>query len=345
MRKLIAALTMTTYLLSAPSFAHEHEHDHSKMVNLYSAQQEYLIRPLLDDFTKDTGIKVNLITGEPAALITRLEREGKDSPADLMLTADIGNLYQAEKRGLLKSVVSKVLEKNIPTHLRDSAGKWFGLTMRSRVLFARKNEMPKDPIHYLDLASPTWKGKVLIRSSDNIYNQSLLSYMIYHFGEEKATEWARGVVANMARPPQGGDRDQLTALAAGEGGIAVSNTYYYGMLVAGKESDQNAKVKETVGMVFPDQDKIGAHVNIRGGGVLNSAKHEENAIKLMEYLSEEKAQQVFADANFEYPVHQSVKPSSTIAAWGDFKKDTTPLEKIAELQPKAIAIMDAVGWK
>jgi iron(III) transport system substrate-binding protein len=332
-------------MLVVPAFASDAE----KVVNVYSAQQEYLVRPLMDDFTKETGIKVNLLTGDAAGLVTRIEQEGKDSPADVLMTADIGNLYQAQKRGLLKSIVSKVLETNIPANLRDSAGKWFGLTMRARVYFKRKNDprmmMPDTQMHYMDLASPEWKGKVLIRSSSNVYNQSLLSYMIYHFGEEKATEWAKGIVANMARPPQGGDGEQLTALAAGEGDIAVANTYYYGMFVAGKEGGENNKVKDAVGIVFPEQDGIGAHVNIRGAAVLASAKHEANAVKLLEFFSGEKAQQTFADVNFEYPVNATVKPTSAIAAWGAFKADTTPLEKIGELQPKAIAIMDAVGWK
>jgi iron(III) transport system substrate-binding protein len=341
MRQGMMACVVASMLVS-PAFA---KADAEKVVNVYSAQQEYLVRPLMDEFTKETGIKVNLITGDAAGLVTRLEQEGKDSPADVLMTADIGNLYQAQKRGLLKSIVSKVLETNIPANLRDSAGKWFGLTMRARVYFTPKDKMPTKPMHYMDLASPEWKGKVLMRSSSNVYNQSLLSYMIYHFGEKKATEWAKGVVANMARTPQGGDGEQLTALAAGEGGIAVANTYYYGMFLAGKEGGKNNKVKEAVGIVFPEQDKIGAHVNIRGAAVLASSKHEANAVKMLEFFSSEKAQQSFADINFEYPVNAAVKPPSAIAAWGAFKADTTPLEKIGELQPKAIAIMDAVGWK
>jgi iron(III) transport system substrate-binding protein len=340
MRSFLASLCIATCLMGVSARA-----DDANVVNLYSAQQEQLIRPLLDAFTKETGIKVNLMTLGASELVTKLEHEGKNSPADLMMTADIGNIYQVQKRDLFKGVKSEILEKNIPAHLRDSGGKWFGLTMRARTLFVRKDDKPKGDLDYLDLAKPEWKGKVLIRSSDNVYNQSLMSYMIYHYGVDKATKWAKGLVANLARKPQAGDREQLAALAAGEGDIAVANTYYYGMLVAGDKTVQDEKVKENVAIVFPDQDDIGTHVNIRGGGVLKTAKHEANAVKLLEFLSQPEAQKVFAGDNFEYPVNPAVKPSEALASWEEFKGDTTPLGKIGGLQSQAIRIMDEVGWK
>jgi iron(III) transport system substrate-binding protein len=316
-----------------------------KVVNLYSAQQEHLIRPVLEKFTKKTGIEVQLITGDAAALVTRLQQEGKNTQADALLTADIGNLYQAKSRGLLQAVKSKVLERNIPAHLRDSKGMWYGFTMRTRLLFMRKDEAKNAPKNYTDLTDSKWKSGILVRSSDHVYNQSLLSSIIFHQGEREAEKFAKGLVENLARSPQGGDRDQLAALAAGEGKIAIANSYYYLMLVSDDKTLRNDLVAKNVVPVLPNQETTGAHVNIRGGGVAKYAKHKDEAIALLEYLSQEEAQGLFANLNREYPVNIKVKPSPEIKSLGEIKFDNTPLEKIGSLQAKAIAIMDKAGWR
>ncbi len=316
-----------------------------KVVNLYSAQQENLIRPVLENFTKKTGIKVQLITGDAAGLVTRLQQEGANTPADALLTADIGNLYQAKKRGLLQVVKSKVLEQNIPANLRDSEGLWFGFTKRTRLLFMRKDDAATAPKNYTDLIDEKWKGGILVRSSDHVYNQSLLSSIIFHQGKEEALKFAKGLVANLARTPQGGDRDQLAALAAGEGKIAISNSYYYLMLISDDAALRNELVAKSVVPVLPNQATTGAHVNIRGGGVVKHAKHKDEAIALLEYMSDEEAQGLFANLNREYPVNPKVAPSPEMKALGEIKFDNTPLEKIGELQTQAISIMDKAGWR
>ncbi len=313
-------------------------------VTLYSAQKEHLIRPVLDAFTKHTNIAVQLITGDKAALITRLEQEGEHTPADILLTADIGNIYQAKVKGLLQPIKSATLQENIPAHLRDPEHEWFGLTLRARALFVSK-ESGVASLDYEDLAKPEYRGKVLIRSSGNVYNQSLMASMLHHLGEDEATVWAKSVVANLARQPQGGDSDQLRALAAGEGGIAVANSYYYGRMLFGDALAQDKHVQEKVNIIFPNQSGRGTHVNIRGGGVTKHAKHAEEAMALLEYLSGAKAQAMFAKSNFEYPVNPVVYASDKVRAWGEFKPDETPLSAIGALQEKAIKIMDQVGWE
>ncbi len=319
--------------------------DSEKMVNLYSAQQEHLIRPVLDNFTKQTGIAVQLITGDAAGLVTRLQQEGENTKADALLTADIGNLYQAKTRGLLQVVKSKLLEENIPAHLRDSQGMWYGFTMRTRLLFMRRDESTTAPKNYTDLVDNQWLGGILVRSSDHVYNQSLLASIIYHQGEEEAEKFAQGLVKNLARTPQGGDRDQLAALAAGEGKIAISNSYYYLMLVSDDKTLRNELVAKNIVPILPNQATTGAHVNIRGGGVTKYAKHKDEAIILLEYLSGEEAQGLFANLNREYPVNVKVAPSTEMKLLGDIKFDDTPLEKIGAMQQRAIAIMDKAGWR
>lgn len=317
----------------------------AQVVNLYSSQQEHLIRPVLDDFTAQTGIAVNLVTGGNAELVTRLEYEGENTPADLLLTVDIGNVYQAKEKGLLQPIKSAVLDGAIPDYLRDPEGYWYGLTSRARLIFYHKDRVQPEAItSYLDLAKPEWKGRVLIRSSDNTYNQSLLASLVVHHGREAAQEWAKGLVANMARKPQGGDTDQILAVLAGEGDVAVANSYYYGRLVAGDDSVRNPQVAEKIGVIFPEQNTVGTHVNIRGGGITKHGKNSDNAIKLMEFLVTEPAQRFFADGNLEYAANPAVKPHETIAAWGDFKRDALNLEEVGKHQRDAIAIMDEVGW-
>lgn len=333
---------LLTLMASLLLFACDGQKKEEAVVNLYSSQKEHLIRPVLEQFTKDTGIAVNLITGGNAELVTKLEYEGKNTPADLLLTVDIGNVYNAKQKGLLLPIKSEVLNAAVPETLRDPEGQWYALTTRVRLIFYHKDRVEPGAIHsYLDLADPKWKGRVLIRSSDNAYNQSLMAALVAHYGEEKALEWAKGLVANMARAPQGGDTDQLKALLAGEGDMAVANSYYYGRMV----SEGNAEAAEKIGIVFPDQDGNGTHVNIRGGGVTRHAKHPENAQRLLEYLMQEPAQHFFADANLEYPANPAMEANPIVKAWGDFKRDGLPLEAVAKAQPAAITLMDKAGWR
>ena len=314
-------------------------------VNLYSAQKEHLIRPILNVFEKQSGIKVNMITGGKAALVARLEHEGKNTPADILLTVDIGNIYQAQKRGLLQTVRSEILQKQIPAYLRDPQGQWYGLTIRTRAIFYNKNAAATAPIKtYEELADKKWRGKLLIRSSSNVYNQSLVAAMLAHHGEAETKKWLKGVVANFARPPQGGDSDQLRALGAGEGALAVANSYYFGRLIAGGADIENPLVQKNVGIIFPNQAERGAHINIRGGGVTKHAKNKKNAIKLLEFLASDEAQAFFAKNNFEYPAKQSVATPQVLQNWGAFKRDTINLEAVGKLQSRAIKLMDEVGW-
>ncbi len=316
----------------------------AEVVNLYSAQKAHLIQPILDKFTLESGIKVRMITGKAAGLVTRMEREGKYSPADVLLTTDIGNIYQAKKKGLLQTVESSTLKQNIPEYLRGPAEDWFGFTMRARVLFFNTDHLPKTPITYLSISDKSFIKNVLIRSSSNVYNQSLMAYILHHYGLKKARRWAKSIVKNMARKPQGGDRDQIRAVASGEGKVAVANSYYYGVMVDSERPTFDQNVRQKTMITFP-QDKPGVHVNIRGGGLATHAKNRENGIKLLEFLSSEPAQKLFTKLNLEYPVNPRVKPADLLKTWGAFKKDETSLETIGALQAKAIEIMDWAGWK
>ena len=316
----------------------------AEVVNLYSAQKAHLIQPILDEFTLETGIKVRMITGKAAGLVTRLEREGKFSPADVLLTTDIGNIYQAKKKGLLQPVQSPILRKNIPKHLRGPADDWFGFTMRARVLFFNTKYLPESPITYLSIANKSFANNLLVRSSSNVYNQSLMSYILHHYGWKRARRWAKGIVKNMARKPQGGDRDQIRAVASGEGKVAIANSYYYGVMVDKQRPTYDQNVNSKAMIIFPS-DKPGVHVNIRGGGLATFAKNRKNGIKLLEFLSSEPAQKLFTKLNLEYPVNPRVKPANLLETWGDFQRDDTSLETIGALQSKAIEIMDWAGWK
>lgn len=318
-----------------------------KIVNLYSAQQEHLIRPVLELFTKDTGIKVNLITGDAAGLVTRLKQEGENTPADALLTADIGNLYAAKSLGLLQAIKSDKLLKNIPANLRDNEGFWYGFTRRARLLFVRKKDMNESlkNIQYTDLIDEKWKGGILVRSSEHVYNQSLVASILFHKGESVALDFAKGIVANLARTPQGSDRDQLRALAAGEGKIAIANSYYYAMMVSDDKTVRDELVASEIMPLIPNQTTTGVHTNIRGGGVIKSAKNKKEAIALFEFLSEAKAQKIFAELNNEYPIDSKVDAGKIDKLYGKMKFDPVSLEEIGKLQQKAISIVEKSGWR
>lgn len=311
-------------------------------VNLYTSRHYQSDEELYKTFTKDTGIKVNVIQAGGSELIQRLQREGRNSPADVFLTADAGVIGQAEAAGLLQAVKSPILEKAIPENLREPDGNWFGFTQRARVIMYHKDRVkPSQLSTYEDLADPKWKGKILIRSSNNSYNQSLTASLIHAHGVEKTEAWAKGIVANMARPPRGGDRDQITAMLAGEGDIAIANTYYLGQLIK-----ENPGGYEKVGVFFPNQGDRGTHMNISGGGVTRYAPHKAEAIKFLEFLASREAQKEFAEGNFEYPAVPGVPVSPVIAAWGtDFKRDPLNVSVLAKLNGEAVRLMDRAGWK
>ncbi|MDG4867446.1 Fe(3+) ABC transporter substrate-binding protein [Guyparkeria sp. 1SP6A2] len=313
-------------------------------INVYSARKEDLIAPLLDRFTEESGIEVKLLTAKAGALLSRLENEGRNTPADMLITVDAGNLHRAKAAGVLQTVDSEVLESNIPANLRDPDNQWFGLSQRARVIFAHEDRVEEGAISsYADLADPKFKGRICIRSSDNIYNQSLVASLIAAHGEEWTQEWAEGLVANMARKPQGGDRDQIRAVAAGECDIAVANTYYYGAMQNGSDTDRQAA--EAVRLVWPNQDGRGAHVNVSGAGMVAASDKAQAVTQLLEFLTTEASQEWYAQVNNEFPVRPGVPASDTLAQWGDFKADDLNLGRLGELNPQAVRLMDRAGWQ
>lgn len=317
---------------------------------VYSARKEELIKPIFDQFTKETGIKVKFLSDDAPKLIARLESEGKASPADVLITVDVANLTIAKDKGLFQPVTSPILDKNIPAVHRDKDNQWFALSKRVRAIFYNKDKVKVSELStYEDLANPKWKGEILTRTSSHPYNQSLLANIVATDGADKAQKWADGLVKNLARPPQGGDSDQLKAVAAGEAKLALANSYYYGrMLVSDLPEDK--LVKEKVGIFFPNQkakkgELTGAHVNISGGGVLKSSKNVANAQKLMEFLSDTHAQEIYAAANKEFPVNTAVKADAVLASWGSFKEDNTNLSVWGPRSKDATRIADKAGWK
>ena len=310
-------------------------------LNLYSARHYQTDERLYEGFTEKTGIKINRLEGNGDVLTQRIKAEGKNSPADVLLTVDAGRLWRAEEAGLFQPIHSKVLEERIPANLRHPDGEWFGFSTRARVIVYNKDKVDPTQIKtYEDLADPKWKGKVCIRSSSNVYNLSLMASLIEHDGEKKAEEWAKGVVANFARPPQGGDTDQIRAVAAGECTIGVANHYYYLRLVKGDKD-----IAEKVGIIFPNQKGRGTHVNISGAGVLKYAPHKQAAVKFLEYLASDEAQHYFASGNNEYPAVAGALDNPLLASLGEFKIDPINVSVYGENQPLAQKVFDRAGWK
>jgi iron(III) transport system substrate-binding protein len=316
-----------------------------KVLNIYSARHYQTDEQLYEGFTEATGIEINRIEGKDDALIERLKSEGRNSPADILITVDAGRLWRAEEAGLFQPVESEVLNQRIPANLRHPDGDWFGFSTRARLIFYNKENVdPSGLERYEDLAAPQWKGQVCIRSSSNIYNLSLMGSIIEANGEAAAQDWAEGVVANMAREPQGGDTDQLRAVAAGECGVAVANSYYYFRLLRSDDAEDRA-VAEKLGVVLPNQQDRGVHVNVSGAGVAAHAPHPENAVAFLEYLASDAAQHYFADGNNEFPAVESVEANETVQSLGDFKIDPVNVSVYGENQPKAQMIFDRAGWK
>lgn len=314
-------------------------------VNVYSSRHYDTDKKLVELFTQQTGIKVNVVEGDIGPLLQRLQSEGRNSPADLLITADVGNLWRADQAGVLQSVKSALLEATVPEKLRDPNGHWYALSLRARVIMYHKDRVkPSELSTYEALADPKWKGKILVRSSSQVYNQSLLASMIAADGVEKTEAWAKGLVANFARPPKGGDTDQIKAVAAGEGDIAIANTYYLGRLKASSKPEDRA-VAAQIGVFFPNQSGRGAHVNVSGAGVTGFAPNRDNAVKLLEFLVTPEAQQILAEGNHEYPIRGDVARSATVLSFGEFKADSINLALLGKYNADAVKIADRAGWR
>ena len=314
-------------------------------VNVYSARHYDTDVALFEDFTEQTGITVNLIEGDADELIERVRSEGENSPADVLITTDAGRLWRAEDAGLLASVESEALASAVPENLRHPEGQWFGLTKRARVLVYNTETVdPAELSTYENLAELEWEGRVCIRSSGNVYNQSLLASIIAAEGAEAAETWAQGLVENLARSPQGGDTDQIKAVAAGECDVAVVNHYYYARLAASEDA-ADQEVAAATALFFPNQEGRGTHVNISGAAVLESAPNRENAVQFLEFLATPEAQEVFASGNYEYPVVEGVEMAAIVQDFGDFTEDTLNVAVLGENNPEAVRIMDRVGWQ
>lgn len=317
----------------------------SKEVNVYTHRHYPADQELFAQFEKQTGITVNVVNAKADELIQKMVVEGDASPADVLITVDAGRLVRATDKGLLQSVNSEFLNKAVPSHLKAENNEWFALTKRARVFaYAKDRVTPEQLSTYENLASDTWKNKILVRSSNNIYNQSLMASIIANNGEEVAKGWAEKVVNNMARAPQGNDRDQVKAVVAGEGDIAIVNTYYIGKLLNSKNPEE-VKAGNGVALFFPNQNDRGTHINISGAGVAKYAPNKANAIKFIEFLASKEAQQVFAKANYEYPVNPEVEPSELLKSWGSFKEDKLNLSVLGKNNKKAVILFDEAGWK
>jgi iron(III) transport system substrate-binding protein len=335
MKKILFVLTL---VLSTFVFAKEE-------VNVYTHRHYDTDKALFEKFEKETGIKVNVVKASADELIKRIELEGKRTPADILITVDAARLHRAKSKDLLQPVVTETLIKNVPFHLRDKDAYWYGVTYRARVIVYNPAKTDVNELStYEDLANPKWRGKVLTRSSSNAYNQSLIASIIAHNGEEKASKWAKGIVENFARTPKGNDRDQAKAVLAGEGELAIMNTYYMGKMYD-SSNELERKVARTLKIFFPNQNDRGAHINVSGIGVTKYAKNKDNAIKFIEFLTSEAAQKDFAEANYEYPVNPNVEASELVKSWGDFKADTLNLSILGELNETAVKIADQAGWK
>lgn len=335
---MIKKLALGTLVLASSIFA-------SQEVNVYSHRHYDTDKKLFKMFEDKTGIKVNVVKAKASALIKRMETEGKNSPADVLITVDAGRLSQAKQKDLLQPIESNYLTTNIPSTLRDKDNKWFALTKRSRVaVYKIGSGMENKLSTYEDLADPKFKGQIMVRSSNNIYNQSLMAAMIAHNGEEYALKWAKGVVANMAKSPKGNDRYQVKAVANGIGSVAIANTYYIGKMVNNKDKSQRDAVKK-VKIFFPTFKNGGTHINVSGAGVAKFAPNKTNAVKFIEFLASKDAQQLFAQGNYEYPVLKGVPASKLVASWGTFKDDNISINTLGENNKKAVKIFDQANWK
>ena len=314
-------------------------------LNIYSHRQPFLIEPFIKKYEEETGTRVNIVFAEKG-LVQRLQAEGEQSPADVILTVDIARLSEYANADLLASTESDILKADIPEHLRDPQNRWFAFAKRTRVIAVAKDMPEADrPKRYEDLADPVWKGRICTRPGSHVYNRALTASMIAAHGVDGATEWAQGLVDNLARKPQGNDRAQAKAIFEGQCDVAIMNNYYYGKMLTSEDPAQHDWAA-AIDIIFPNQgdDDRGAHINVSGGGVAIHSKNKDEARRFLEFLTEPEAQRLYADVNFEYPVNPAVAPSDELKSWGEFREDTLPISRIAELAPDAQKVIDTVGW-
>jgi iron(III) transport system substrate-binding protein len=333
-RALLAALAASTVGLAAPALA-------QAAVNVYTYREAALIKPLFDAFTADTGIKVNTISAAQG-LEQRIASEGQNSPADVLLTVDIGRLKDAVDLGIVQPVRTEALESLVPALYRDPNGKWYGVSLRGRVVYASKERVPQTAITYEELADPKWRGKICIRSGQHIYNNALFAAVVAKHGEAKAEEWLKGLKANLAKKPSGGDREVARDIASGQCDIGLGNTYYWALML-NKEAERKPWAEATK-VILPTFEGGGTHVNVSGTALVKSAPHKDNAVRLMEWLASDKAQALYADLNFEYPIRPGIALNPTVAGYGPLKADPLPIARIGENKKAASTLVDRVGF-
>ncbi len=343
MPTLLARCCALALLPLALTLAYGAKAEDSREVNVYSYRQPYLIDPLFKDFTEKTGVKVNVIFAEKG-LIERIGAEGRNSPADVLLTVDVGNLMQAKDAGIGQPIQSEALETAIPEAYRDKDGFWVGLTRRARVVYASKERVKLDEINYEDLADPKWRGKICIRSGQHVYNVALIASMLAAHGEAETEQWLKGLKANLARKPAGDDRMQVKGVYSGECDLAIGNTYYMGAMLKNEKEPEQKAWANSVNLLFPNTKGRGTHVNISGAVLAKHAPHKENALKLLEFLASDEGQKDYAEVNNEYPVKGGVPWSPMVQSWGSFKPDPISLNEIAALRKTASELVDKVGF-
>ncbi len=335
----LSILLLTT--LAACQF----ENNEDMSLTIYTERHYDTDQLLYDEFTETTGIKINLVRDEADKLMTRLQNEGEDTEADLLIIADAGRLGRAKDLDLLKPITSEALETQVPENYRDPEAYWYGLTMRARVIVYHPNRVnPSELSTYEALTDEKWQGRIVSRSSTNIYNQSLMASFIELWGEDEALSWAIGLANNFARDPEGNDRDQAKAVVQGVADLAIMNTYYIGRMLYSSDPAE-VEVAETIGIYFPNQETTGTHINVSGIGLIKHSKNADHALKLIEFLTSETAQSSYANANFEYPVNPNVEPHELLKSWGSFIKQDIPLSVLSEHSTKATMLMNQAGWK
>ena len=342
MKRVIIFISTILVLSSCDNTAKE-----SNEINLYSQRHYKVDEKQYEAFEKETGIKVNVVKANADELIERLKNEGKNSPADLFITVDAGKLQKAKDLDLLQKISSPIINQNVDSELRDVNGYWIPITYRARIIVYSKERVNVGELStYANLTNEKWKNKVLVRSSSNAYNQALLSSIVANRGEDAATSWASELVKNFARDPKGNDRDQVKAITAGQGDVAIVNSYYIGLLLS-SENIEEIKAGNSVGVFFPNQGEgeTGSHINVSGIGLAKNAPNKENAIKLMEFLTSESAQKTYTNTSYEYPANPNVDPNEIVKKWGSFKKDKLDLNQLGVFRNKAIEIFDKSGWK
>jgi iron(III) transport system substrate-binding protein len=342
MKRIVLFISTILVLSSCDNTAKE-----SNEINLYSQRHYKVDENQYEAFENETGIKINVVKANADELIERLKNEGENSPADLFITVDAGKLQKAKDLDLLQKISSPIINQNVDVDLKDVNGYWIPITYRARILVYSKDRVKSDELStYANLTDEKWRNKVLVRSSSNAYNQALLSSIVANNGVDAASKWARDLVKNFARDPKGNDRDQVKAIAAGQGDVAIVNSYYIGLLLS-SENEEEIKAGNSVGVFFPNQgeDETGSHINVSGIGLIKNAPNKENAIKLMEFLTSESAQKIYTNTSYEYPANPNVEPNEIVKKWGSFKKDKLDLNQLGVFRNKAIEIFDKSGWK